>query len=324
MHALSLHPLIVEPIGDEPVGVGSPLELTRRSLEESQEGGAGPAGTRFEFGMKLDAHVVRVVVEFEDFTTLTGFVFTDEHQALGLNALNEIGVDLVAMPMTLVDRFARAVESPNRRSLMLPKGGAAAQSHRAAKVGFGNFRHEHDGGVVGVVFKLRGIGTLHAQHVSAELNGGNLQAQTYSKIGHALGSSVLGCEDFPLNTSISKTTGNQNAMGVFQKPPRRLVLVGCPTVLKVARLDPVDHQFSVNGHGGVLQAFDDREIGVGEVGVLANHRDVDFFGQRVEVVGHCTPFVKEAGGGTIHSEDFAETLFLEHERDVVDVGHVVC
>ena len=134
----------------------------------------------------------------------------------------------------------------------------------------------------------------------------------------------MGCEDFPLNTSISKTTGNQNAIGAIQQLPRCLVLVGRPTVLKVARLNPVDHQLSVNGHGGVLQALDDREVRIGEVGVLANHCDVDFFGQRVEVVGHCTPFVKEAGGGTIHSEDFAETLFLEHQRDVVDVWHVVC
>ena len=274
--------------------------------------------------MELDPDVVRVVVEFKDFTTLTGFVFTDEHQPFSFNAFDKVRVDLVAMSMTLVDRFARAVEFPNRRALMLPKGGAAAQSHRAAEVGFGNFRHEHDGGVVGVVLKFCGVGAVHAQHVSAELNGGDLQTQTDPKIGHILGSSVMGCEDFPLNTSISKTTGNQNAIGVIQQLPRCLVIFGRPTVLKVARLNPVDHQLSVNGHGRVLQAFDDREVCIGEVGVLANHRNVDFFGQRVEVVGHCTPFVKEVGGGTINSEDFAETLFLEHERDVVDVGHVVC
>ena len=63
--------------------------------------------------MELDTDVVWMVVEFKDFTTLTGFVFADKHQAGLLNAFNEVGVDFVSVAMALVHRFARSVQGAN-------------------------------------------------------------------------------------------------------------------------------------------------------------------------------------------------------------------
>ena len=50
---------------------------------------------------------------------------------------------------------------------------------------------------------------------------------------------------------------------------------------------------------------------------------MDFFGQGVKVVGHGLPRFQHPGSGTVHAEDVAQALFLKHQRDVVDVGHIV-
>jgi hypothetical protein len=63
--------------------------------------------------MELDTDVVWMVVEFKDFTALTGFVFADKHQASLFDAFNEVGVDFVSVTMALVHRFARSVQGAN-------------------------------------------------------------------------------------------------------------------------------------------------------------------------------------------------------------------
>jgi hypothetical protein len=42
-------------------------------------------------------------VEFEDFTTLSTLVLSNEFQARSFNLLNKIGIDFVTMSMPLVD-----------------------------------------------------------------------------------------------------------------------------------------------------------------------------------------------------------------------------
>ena len=88
--------------------------------------------------------------------------------------------------------------------------------------------------------------------------------------------------------------------------------------------NPIDDKFTVNCHGGMLQAFDDREVGIRKVGVLPNHGNVDFLGQRVKMMCHPFPLFKKIGGGAIHFQNIAQALFLQHQWDVVDVGDVVC
>ena len=54
--------------------------------------------------MKLDADVVRVVLEFKDFTPLTRFIFPDKHQTSFLNAADQIWIDFIAVAVAFVDR----------------------------------------------------------------------------------------------------------------------------------------------------------------------------------------------------------------------------
>ena len=124
----------------------------------------------------MDSDVVRVVLQFKDFTTLTRFVFSNKHQSSGFNPFNQVRVDFVSMAVPLVNGFAFTVELANGLSFVLPEGGAASKAHGAAKVCFRYFWHEDDSGVVGIVFEFCRICTFHSENVSAEFNSGYLQS----------------------------------------------------------------------------------------------------------------------------------------------------
>ena len=64
--------------------------------------------------MELNADVVRVVVELEDFTALAGLVFANEHEPFRLDDVDKVRIDLVSVAMALIDRVARAVEFTDR------------------------------------------------------------------------------------------------------------------------------------------------------------------------------------------------------------------
>ena len=73
----------------------------------------------------------------------------------------------------------------------------------------------------------------------------------------------------------------------------------------------------------MLQALDDGEVGVGKVGVLSNHGDVDLFSKGIKMMSHGRPFVKKGGHRAIQVQDIAQPLFMKHEWYVVDVWDIV-
>ena len=89
------------------------VHLTRGRFEQTEEGWTRPSGARLEFRMELDTDVVWMVVEFKDFTALTGFVFADKHQASLFDSLDEVGVDFISVAMALVHRFSGPVQGAN-------------------------------------------------------------------------------------------------------------------------------------------------------------------------------------------------------------------
>ncbi len=79
----------------------------------------------------------------------------------------------------------------------------------------------------------------------------------------------------------------------------------------------------------MLQRLDDREIGVGESGVLADHGNVHLALQRVDAGGHLSPLFDEWSllahiEAELLAQQSCRSLGLEHQRNVVDVRHIVC
>ena len=101
-----------------------------------------------------------------------------------------------------------------------------------------------------------------------------------------------------------------------------LILVA-PISFEVTGFNPVDDELAVNGHSGVLEALDHGEIGIGEVGVLSNHCYVHFFAKCVKMMRHDFPVRKQGSRMAINAQNITQSLFLEHQGNVVDVRDVM-
>ena len=190
--------------------------VRRSCAKQAEEGGAWPVGARFELGVVLHTNVVRMVLEFKDLATLTRFVLPYEDQSGGFDGLDEVRVDFVAMAVALVHGLSIAVQPAYGAVLDLPDGRAAAQAHRSTEVCFGDFRHEHHGGVFWVFCKLGGVGAFEPQHVSAKFDGGDLQPEADAKVGHVLCSCVMGGQNFSFDTAVAESTRHQDTVRLLQ------------------------------------------------------------------------------------------------------------
>ena len=163
-----------------------------------------------------------------------------------------------------------------------------------------------------VVFKFRGVGAGHPEHIATEFDGGDLEPEADAQVGHVLGAGVMSGEDFSFDAAIAKAARNEHPVSRSEKGPRRGVFLCIPTFLKMAGFNPVDDELSVNRHRRMLEALDDREVSVRKVGVFAHHGDVHFFGERVEMVRHGFPVLKQRRGRAINIQNVAQPLFLQH------------
>ena len=259
-----------------------------------------------------------MVGQLQNLTSLAGLVFADKGQACGLEALDQFGVDLVAVAVAFIDAFQSAVEALDLAVVHLEKRRAAAQPHGAAQVGRGNLGHENHRRVGAVLVEFRGGGAFHAEHVACKFDGRHLQSEADSEVGHAVGPCIIGGEDLPFDTTMPEPPWNEDAVcGAQPLPCVCMDVIGHP-VLEFTGLQPVDGQLAVSGHGRVLKRLDDRQIGVRQVGVLAHHGDGDVLLERIQVVGHPAPIVEESvrlhlqsmGGtvGDIESAPYVEAL----------------
>ena len=150
-----------------------------------------------------------------------------------------------------------------------------------------------------------------------------MQSEADAEVGHAVGPCIIGGKDLPFDTTVPEPARHEDAVCGAQPPPGvRMDVIGHP-VLEFAGLQPIDGQLAVGGHGGVLQRFDDRQISVREVGVLAHHGDGDVLFERIQMVGHPAPVVQEAVGLYLQAKGGAEPLCFEHQGNVVDVRDVM-
>ena len=61
--------------------------------------------------MVLDANIIRMSIEFKDFTTLSTLILSNEFQTCSFDLFNKIWIDFVTMSMALVDGVVSTVES---------------------------------------------------------------------------------------------------------------------------------------------------------------------------------------------------------------------
>ena len=155
---------------------------------------------------------------------------------------------------------------------MLPgceHGVVGAEPHRATHVGdVALVVHQIDHRVLRGRVHLARVGTDHAQHVAGELGGHRLQTEAQPEARDVLLAGEPGGGDLALEPASAEAAGDHDAVEVAQT-------IGGEQAFDVLGLDPVDLDLGAVVEPGVLERLDDRQIGVGQLDVLADQTDLD-------------------------------------------------
>ena len=174
-------------------------------------------------------------------------------------------VDLVAVAVALVDDLLAVDLAGPRALVQLHRVGA--QAHRAAHVAhLLLLRQEVDHRERGLRIELRGVRTVHARHVAGELGHRDLHPQADAEVGNPVLACIPRRADLALDAADAEPAGDEDPVALSQVVDRL-------AVREPLRVDPADLDVSAVVGAGVAEGLDDRQVGVRELGVLADKPD---------------------------------------------------
>ena len=225
-------------------------------------------------------------------------------------------VDLPAVAMALLDHVDAVGLRRDRARLEI--AGLCAESHRRAQVGHVLLLGQQvDHRMLRRRVELRGVGALEAADVSGELDDRALQAQADAEERHAALARVAHRVDLPLDTAHAESARDQDTVHVGESRLGRIAA-------EVVGGDPVDAHIGAVEEPAVEQRLDDGEIGVAQIHVLPDDRDVDGIGRGVDAIDQIRPFAQIglALDTQMLGQQVVQPLAVEHERDLIDRGGV--
>ena len=110
-----------------------------------------------------------------------------------------------------------------------------------------------------------------AERLARELDDGALQAEAQPEERDPVAARPADCADLALDAAIAEAAGHD-------EPGNAVELVGDLVrldALQMLRSDPSHGDVDVVMQGGVLERLPDADVGVGQLGVLADDRDLD-------------------------------------------------
>src|SRR4051794_15624918 len=264
---------------------------------------------RLELGVVLRGHEEWVVGQLDDFDEAVVGRGPGAHEARMLEPLAEGVVHLVAVAVALVDH-GLAVDLAGAGAVV-ELHGVGAEPHRATHVAdLLLLRQEVDDREWRLGVELGGVRALHAGHVPREVGDGDLHAQADAQVRHAVLARVAGSCDLALDPALAEAAGDEEAIDGGELLARVLL-----------RVDPDDLELAAVVHPGVVERLGDRQVGVGELVVLADEADADRRGGRVDPLHQAAP-VGLVGRRRLELEVFedlvVDALGAEVERHLVD------
>lgn len=251
------------------------LETTCRCCKESQECFAGSKDAAQVLGVKLHTDVPLVVLQLDNLHTLACFVSSNEHQARVLQGLHHLGVDLVAVTVSLPDVALLPVElaQPGPFSLGLEDSAPFSKTHRSAHLGLVDFRHVDDDGLLALFVELGAACLVHAANILGVFHHRKLHAQADTKVGNVVHPSPSGSLHHSLCSPLAKTTGHKDPVCCRDRVPgfvifSRSAFLG--RIFEVGCINPEKIQLLLTVHGGMFQCLAHTEIRVMETSVFSN------------------------------------------------------
>src|SRR5690606_10191223 len=293
--------------------------------DEPGEQRVAVAGVGCKLGVKLAGNEPGVVGQLDHFDQIVHGQAGEPHARL-LQLLPVIIVHLVAVPVTLPYLFL-AINRGGERSLckVYPLG---AEPHRTAEVGilvtllhgagtrlpFGDQRNHR---VRRRLVELGALRTTERSHVPREFNDRDLHAETDAEIGNAIFARETYRLDLAFDSAVAKTAGNDDTVHSLEAADSLR--------LDVLRFAVMDIDASASMDASVQQRLTEGDIGIAQVAVLADHRDVHL-AIRILLGGDAGLPLAGVSRGKIEprlrGDDCSQVFFLHHRRDLVEVVRV--
>ena len=232
--------------------------------------------------------------------------------------LLEGAVELVAVPVSLGD-LAGPVGLHGARAL---RQGAAvrAETHGSPLPGeVPLIGEEIDDRLRGLRVELGAVGVLQAASVPGELDHGELHAQADPEIRDAGVPGIPGRPDHALDAAVAEASGHQDPVNAAKELGDVVFLHERFRI----HVDPVDPHAVEQAR--VLERLVEALVGVGELHVLADHRDAHLLFPALEDLHELLPALHHWLAGPhaqVLHDPLVEPLAVILHRHLVDVAHV--
>lgn len=158
--------------------------------------------------------------------------------------------------------------------------------------------HEVNHLMFGCVVEFFGIGTGKATDIASELDRHNLRSETESEIRDLVRTGILRGEDFPLGSSGTESSRDEDGIDIFQDGFGSFFL-------DFLGIYPVDNRFHIMRIRCGFDCLTHREIGIFEVIVFPNHGDMNLLRRMFKMMEECFPM------GEIRSSHLKSEAFLK-------------
>ena len=271
----------------------------------------GRAALQFRVGLGADPE--RVVAQLDELDEAAVGRFAAAHEVGALELGPVVGVELVAVTVAL--GHDRAAVDPGDLRAFLQVRGVGAEAHGAALVLHVDLvGHDRDHRVRCVGVDLGGVGAVQSQCVAGVLDGHHLEAQTQTEGRDLVFAGVLRRFDLAFDAALTEPAGDHDAVEVTDR-------TGLEQAGDILGGHPLDLDVGPVVRPGVVERFDDRQVGIGQRHVLADDADPNRKRRRLHPVDEVAP-VRQIGWGVGETEQAThltvEPLVVEHERDVVE------
>ena len=195
-----------------------------------------------------------------------------------------------------------------------------AEAHRAAEVlDLLLLREQVDHRVRRLGVHLRRVRAVEPDHVARELRDGDVHAEADAEVRDRVLAGDPAGEDLPLPAARAEPAGNQDPVHCLELMERLLER-------HALGVDPADPHMAAVVDPRVLERLVHREVGVVELHVLADERDLDSALALPDPLGQLVPLAQVGlalGQAELLADEIVEALLLEQRRYEVHVGDVL-
>ena len=267
--------------------------------------------------MELHAHKPWLVMKLHNLHQLFAGAETGQGQALFLEKVAVLVVELIAVAVALIDH-GLAVGLVGEGILAGDLAGIRAQTHGAALIGHVPLLgHQVNDGILRIG-KLAGMGVGNACHMARKLDHCHLHAQANAEKRDVILPGVANGGDHTLNAPVAKAARHKDAVYAAQMLP--CILVG-----HLLGIHPTDVDVYIVFNAAVGQRLHHGQIGIVELDVFTHQRDLNGVFAGLGPLHHGRPlgqirlgYVKVQPA----ADHFSQSLVLQHQRNLIEDGCV--